>query len=354
MLDPDGYIMTWNEGAERIKGYTAEEIIGKHFSTFYPQEDKDWDKPGWELRVAKAEGRIEDEAWRIKKDGSRFWANVIITALYDENKNLIGFGKVTRDLTERVTAEQRAIQDARKIAEAEAASRAKSEFLTTMSHDLRTPLNAFGGYAELLGLGVAGPVTPGMSEYIQRIQNSQKHLLRIINDLLNLGQIEAGKIAYLQEAVDLGSAVSTVVQMVEPQAVRRRHTLETPVCEANVVANADAAKVGQILLNLLSNAVKYIPEGGNISVSCSRAMDMVSVSVEDDGPGIPDNMREAIFEPFVQVGRSLTSTKEGSGLGLAISRELAQAMGGTLTYKTRPEGGSRFTLSLPAKLETPS
>jgi PAS domain S-box-containing protein len=354
MLDPDGYIMTWNEGAERIKGYTAEEIIGKHFSTFYPQEDKDWDKPGWELRVAKAEGRIEDEAWRIKKDGSRFWANVIITALYDENKNLIGFGKVTRDLTERVTAEQRAIQDARKIAEAEAASRAKSEFLTTMSHELRTPLNAIGGYAELLGLGVAGPVTPGMSEYIQRIQNSQKHLLRIINDLLNLGQIEAGKIAYLQEAVDLGSAVSTVVQMVEPQAVRRRHTLETPVCEANVVANADAAKVGQILLNLLSNAVKYIPEGGNISVSCSRAMDMVSVSVEDDGPGIPDNMREAIFEPFVQVGRSLTSTKEGSGLGLAISRELAQAMGGTLTYKTRPEGGSRFTLSLPAKLETPS
>ena len=354
MLDPEGYIMTWNEGAQRIKGYTAEEIIGKHFSTFYPQEDKDWDKPGWELRVAIAEGRIEDEAWRIKKDGSRFWANVIITALYDETGKLIGFGKVTRDLTERITAEQRAIQDARKIAEAEAASRAKSEFLTTMSHELRTPLNAIGGYAELLGLGVAGPVTPGMTEYIGRIQNSQQHLLRIIIDLLNLGQIEAGRITYVQEAVSLRDSISTVLQMVEPQAVRRGHTMENPGCDADIIANADGAKVGQILLNLLSNAVKYIPEGGKISISCFRDERTVSVAVEDNGPGIPDNMREAIFEPFVQVGRSLTSIKEGSGLGLAISRELAQAMGGTLGYETRPQGGSRFLLTLPARLKTPS
>ena len=354
MLDPEGYIMTWNEGAEQIKGYSADEIIGKHFSIFYPQEDKDWDKPGWELRVVRAEGRIEDEAWRLRKDGTRFWANVIITALYDENKKLIGFGKVTRDLTERVLAEQRAIQDARKVAEAEAATRAKSEFLTTMSHELRTPLNAIGGYAELLGMGVAGPVTSGMAEYIQRIQNSQKHLLRIINDLLNLGQIEAGRVTYATEFVNLCDAVTSVVQMVEPQAVRRSHIIEKPVCASDIVASADSSKVGQILLNLLSNAVKYIPDGGRISVTCSRSADTVSVSVKDNGPGIPPNMREAIFQPFVQVGRSLTSIKEGSGLGLAISRELAQAMKGTLTYESPPEGGSHFLLVLPAGLETPS
>lgn len=353
MLDPEGYIMTWNEGAARIKGYSADEIIGKHFSIFYPQEDKEWDKPGWELDVARKEGRIEDEAWRLRKDGTRFWANVIITALYDANNKLIGFGKVTRDLTERVTAEQRAIQDAKKIAEAEAASRAKSEFLTTMSHELRTPLNAIGGYAELLGLGVAGPITPGMSEYIQRIQNSQKHLLRIINDLLNLGQIEAGRVTYLNEPVNLCDAVTSVVQMVEPQAARRGHKIRKPECPADIVAYADESKVGQILLNLLSNAVKYIPDGGTISVGCSRSKNNVSVSVKDDGPGIPENMREAIFEPFVQVGRSLTSIKEGSGLGLAISRELAQAMKGTLTYETLPNGGSHFELILPGTPGTP-
>lgn len=348
MLDTEGYIVTWNEGAGRIKGYSASEIIGKHFSTFYPEEDKAWDKPGWELRVAAAEGRVEDEAWRLRKDGSRFWANVIITALYDDNRRLIGYGKVTRDLTERVLAQQRAIEDARRIAEVEAASRAKSEFLTTMSHELRTPLNAIGGYAELLGLGIAGPVTREMQEYVERIQTSQKHLLRIINDLLNLGQIEAGRITYSREAVNLGRTVKSIYQMVIPQAALRDHTLIPPDCGDDVIALSDESKTAQVVLNLLSNAVKYTPNGGTISTQCAKGDGTVSVIVSDTGPGIPENMRDAIFEPFVQVGRSLTSMKEGTGLGLAISRELAKAMGGTLVFEARPEGGSRFTLTLPA------
>jgi PAS domain S-box-containing protein len=348
MLDPEGYIVTWNEGAARIKGYSATDIIGQHFSIFYPEEDKAWDKPAWELRIAAAEGRVEDEAWRLRKDGTRFWANVIITALYDDNRNLIGYGKVTRDLTERVMAQQRAIEDARRIAEAEAASRAKSEFLTTMSHELRTPLNAIGGYAELLGLGIAGPVTPEMQEYVERIQTSQQHLLRIINDLLNLGQIEAGRITYSREPVNLANTIKSIYQMVIPQAALRRHTLVPPECGGDVLALSDESKTAQVVLNLLSNAVKYTPNGGTISVKCRKADITVSVIVCDNGPGIPDSMREAIFEPFVQVGRSLTSMKEGTGLGLAISRELAKAMGGSLTFEPRPEGGSRFTLTLPA------
>ena len=348
MLDPEGYIVTWNEGAARIKGYSAADIIGQHFSIFYPEEDKAWDKPAWELRVAAAEGRVEDEAWRLRKDGTRFWANVIITALYDDNRNLIGYGKVTRDLTERVVAQQRAIEDARKIAEAEAASRAKSEFLTTMSHELRTPLNAIGGYAELLGLGIAGPVTPEMQEYVERIQTSQQHLLRIINDLLNLGQIEAGRITYSREPVNLAKTIKSIYQMVIPQAALRGHILAAPECGPDVVALSDESKTAQIVLNLLSNAVKYTSDGGRISVQCGKGDTTVSVTVCDNGPGIPDNMREAIFEPFVQVGRSLTSMKEGTGLGLAISRELARAMGGSLSFEPRPDGGSRFTLTLPA------
>jgi PAS domain S-box-containing protein len=347
MLDPEGYIATWNEGAYRTKGYTASEIIGKHFSIFYPEEDKAWDKPGWELKVATAEGRIEDEAWRVRKDGTRFWANVIITALYDENKKLIGFGKVTRDLTERILAQHKAVADAKKIAEAEAASRAKSEFLTTMSHELRTPLNAIGGYAELLSLGVVGPITTEMKEYIDRILNSQKHLLRIINDLLNLGQIEAGKITYQKEPVSLPATINSVYQMIEPQAASRHQKLERPVCPPDLVVCADGAKLGQILLNLLSNAVKYTQNGSTISLHCTRKGDIAEVTVTDNGPGIPENMREAIFEPFVQVGRSLTNVREGSGLGLAISREIAEAMEGTLTMEPVNSGGARFTLMLP-------
>lgn len=347
MLDPKGYIATWNEGASRIKGYSASEIIGKHFSIFYPEEDKAWDKPGWELKVASAEGRIEDEAWRVRKDGTRFWANVIITALYDENKKLIGFGKVTRDLTERVLAQHKAIADAKRIAEAEAASRAKSEFLTTMSHELRTPLNAIGGYAELLSLGVAGSLTPDMRDYIDRILNSQKHLLRIINDLLNLGQIEAGKISYLKEPVNLLATINSVYQMIEPQAATRDQKLTKPDCPPDLVVCADASKVGQILLNLLSNAVKYTPNGSVISLKCAKHDGIAEITVTDNGPGIPEHMREAIFEPFVQVGRSLTNVREGSGLGLAISREIARAMQGTLRMNPVPAGGSRFTLTLP-------
>lgn len=348
MLDPTGHIATWNEGASRIKGYSADEIIGKHFSIFYPEEDKAWDKPGWELKVAVQDGRIEDEAWRVRKDGTRFWANVIITALYDENKTLIGFGKVTRDLTERLLAQQKAISDAKKIAEVEAGSRAKSEFLTTMSHELRTPLNAIGGYAELLALGIAGPTTPGMLEYVERIQNSQKHLLRIINDLLNLGQIEAGRISYLTQPVDVLATVKSVYQMVEPQAIGRGQHLTSPVCDKNLMAFADASKVGQIVLNLLSNAIKYTPNGSTIRVRCSREEDKVRIIVSDNGPGIPESMRDAIFEPFVQVGRTLTNLREGTGLGLAISREIAQAMNGTLAMEPAEGGGSSFILILPA------
>src|SRR5918992_493959 len=218
-MDPTGHIVSWNAGARRIKGYEAEEIIGQHFSRFYPPDDTESGKPTWELEVATREGRLEDEGWRVRKDGTLFWANVVITALRDEGGRLVGFAKVTRDLTERRMAEARAIEDARRLAESEAANRAKTEFLAAMSHELRTPLNAIGGYADLLALGIGGRLSEEQEQYVERIQHSQRHLLTIISDLLDFGRIEAGEVVYDIQPVPLSSVVDAVQPMIEPQLV---------------------------------------------------------------------------------------------------------------------------------------
>ena len=196
MLDPSGRVASWNEGAERISGYTAKEILGRHFSIFYPAEDLSRGKPQLELQIATAHDRFEDEGWRIRRDGTLYWANVVITALRNPRGQLIGFTKVTRDLTDRRAAQERKIADARRLAEAEASNRAKSEFLATLSHELRTPLNAIGGYVDLLAMGIRGPVTEQQREDLERIRKSQQLLLGIITDLLNFSRIEAGAVSY--------------------------------------------------------------------------------------------------------------------------------------------------------------
>ncbi len=347
VLDPTGRILSWNIGAERIKGYRADEIIGQHFSMFYPDEDNARGKPAWELEVAAEEGRFEDEGWRVRKDGTLFWANVIITALRDKTGRLVGYAKVTRDLTERRAAQLRAIADARRLAEAEASSRAKSEFLATMSHELRTPLNAIGGYAELLLIGVGEPLAPRQRDFLERIRKSQQHLLGIINDLLNFSRIESGQVEYDIRPIHLRDVVAVVVPMVEPQVVMKQLTLERDVCGADVPARADSVKVEQILLNLLSNAIKFTDEQGRITVSCGVEGERAWLRVRDTGRGIDAAEHGVIFEPFVQVGRGLTHLQEGTGLGLAISRDMARAMGGDLTVESALGAGATFTLSLP-------
>ena len=347
MLDPKGCIASWNDGAQRIKGYKAEEIIGRHFSTFYPVEDVAAGKPPWELEVASRDGKYEEEGWRIRKDGSAFWASVLITALHGSDGTLIGFGKVTRDLTERRAGQERAIADARRIAAAEAASRTKSEFLTALSHELRTPINATMGYVELIGLGLAGQITDAQRDYLSRIRMSQDQLLRIINDLLNYSRIEAGQVQYDFTPVPIHELVEAVLPMVGPQAQNKELSLAHGPCPDRLVGRADRTKAEQIVLNLVSNAVKFTPSGGRVAVACTAQADRVAITVADTGPGIPLDQQSAIFEPFVQLGRSLTSGHEGTGLGLAISRDLARAMGGDVTVESTPGAGARFTFTLP-------
>lgn len=345
-LDPQGTVLSWNPGAQRFKGYEPHEIIGRHFRAFYSAADQAAQRPEMELEVAARDGRVEDEGWRIRKDGSRFWANVIITALRDESRALVGYAKVTRDLTERKAAEDRAVADARRLATAEEANRAKATFLASMSHELRTPLNAIAGYADLLLSGVGGTVSEQQRAYLDRILRSEKHLLAIINDILNFSRIEAGQLDYDLQTISLDCVVEVVTPMIEPQALAKRLTLVHTAVE-NAMVVADRAKVEQILLNLLSNAVKFTPRDGRIDVEVETIGSRVEMRVKDTGIGIPARDLRAIFQPFIQVGRSLTTTHEGTGLGLAISSDLAHAMGGELAVDSEVGVGSTFTLTLP-------
>jgi PAS domain S-box-containing protein len=349
MLNPDGTVASWNEGAERAKGYTASEIIGQSFERFYPAEKIAEGFPRYELEMAAREGRFEDEGWRLRKDGTRFWANVVITALRDPATNeLIGFAKITRDLTERKAAEDRALEDARRITEVEAANRAKAEFLAAMSHELRTPLNAISGYVELLESGLRGPVNETQVEDLGRIKRSGQHLLSIINDLLNFSRLEAGTVHYDITTFDVAQALDQVRVMVEPLAAAKSIELSWPASDSRLIARGDIAKVEQILVNLIGNAVKFTEDGGRITISQLKRPYDVHLVVTDTGIGIPDDQLEAIFEPFVQVGRTLSSSHEGTGLGLAISRDLARAMAGDLTATSTMGVGSTFTLCLPS------
>ncbi len=232
-------------------------------------------------------------------------------------------------------------------AEAENANKAKSEFLANMSHELRTPLNAIGGYAELLTEGIRGPITDAQGADLERIKRSQRHLLSLINDILNFAKIEAGRVRIDARDVSLNEVLGSLEALVAPQLLQKRIGYEYRCCDPSFTAHVDPERLQQILLNLLSNAVKFTPPDGEIIVECGPVGDAMRVRVSDTGVGIPADKLQTIFEPFVQLERGHSGAESGTGLGLAISRDLARAMRGDLTAESTLDRGSTFTLSIP-------
>lgn len=342
-LDTEGRVVSWNEGAERIKGWSADEILGRHFSVFYPPETRDH-TPARLLDAARRDGRVEDEGWRVRRDGTPFWANVVITALRDQTGALTGFSKVTRDITDRRRAEE-ALNAAR--ADAERASRAKSEFLSRMSHELRTPLTAILGFNQLLQMD-REELDDDQRHAVDQIARAGGHLLEMIEEVLDIARIEAGGQALTIEPVEVAPLLNEAAALIQPQAQAAGVTVEIGAAD-DLVLKADRRAGLQILLNLLSNAIKYGGADGTVRVSAVGSKGRISIAVEDEGPGVPAATAHRLFTPFDRLDAERWSGAEGSGLGLALSRGLAKAMGGDVVHRPRPTGsGAVFALELPA------
>jgi PAS domain S-box-containing protein len=355
MLDLDGRVMSWNGGVERIKGYRADEIIGQHFSRFFVPDDIRSGKPERELQQARDKGRYEEEGWRVRKDGTRFWAHVVLSALHDQSGRLRGFAKMTRDITERKQAEQAQRRNAeleeqnRRIA---AANQMKSEFLANMSHELRTPLNSIIGFAELMHDAKVGPVSDEHKEYLGDILTSARHLLRLINDILDLARVEAGKLEFWPQPLDPAQAINEVRDILRTLAARKRIRVDVAVDPALGTLVLDPGRFKQVLYNYLSNALKFTPDEGRVMV---RAMpngpSAFRLEVEDTGVGIKPTEIGRLFSEFEQLDAGTAKRHQGAGLGLALTKRLVEAQAGQVGVRSTVGQGSTFFAILPRVAE---
>lgn len=370
LMDAEGVITFWGEGARYIKWWMRREAEGAHLRLLYPDGGAEDGSAEEHLRRAVAEGEYVGEGSRVRRDGSTFWAGVTLTALRDQDGELLGFTKVTRDLTARRAADaalERAAAAERALHAAEAVSAARAQFVSTLSHEVRTPIQAIMAYAELLEKEVGGPLTDQQRRFVSRMQSSARHLLALVEDELEVARLDAERAAPQGEAVIVGEVVTAALNLVEPQAHKAGVRLQddTATTAARLACWGREERVRQILINLLANALKYAQPCGTepptVTVSTGTANlpptgtnlpghgPWVFVRVEDTGPGVPEAKVDTIFEPFVQLGRSEHHI-EGAGLGLAISRRYARQMHGDISLDTldrRTGSGAVFSLWLP-------
>jgi PAS domain S-box-containing protein len=333
MLDARGHVVSWNQGAQRIKGYTADEIIGKHFSTFYTQEALDRDHPSKELSIAIREGRYEEEGWRKRKGGARFWANVVITALWDKRGNLTGFAKVTRDLTQRKIEEDMLRRK----------NEALEAFAHTLSHDLRAPVRSIASFAEILTSGGQGVPAEERNRYLKKIANAAEAMNSMITEILNLSQVSTSLAP--EEEVVLEDILGETLRLLETDREKAGAVVQIRQPLPRVIGNR--MLLIQIFSNLLSNAFKFVAPGEKPKVeifASIRGRDC-AIHVKDQGVGVPAAMQEKIFTPFER--GNATRDIPGMGVGLAIVRKAAERMGGNVSVKSRAGEGSEFIITLP-------
>lgn len=336
MLDQDGNVVSWNKGAERINGYAANEIIGQHISRFFTADSIERNQPQRELTAARAQGRYADEGWRVRKDGRHYWANVVLTPLYDEEGQFRGFAKVTRDMTEL-----------KRMESLEQRERQTNEFLAMLGHELRNPLAAARNALTLMGMRSADDGTREWSRNV--IDRQMAQLTRLVDELLDVARITSGKLELKKEHIDLNSAILRVAESCHSAAEARQQTLTIQASKEHLLVEGDPVRISQIVLNLLNNAIKYTPIGGTIAVGIARDGDWAVLRVTDTGIGIPPELLPKVFDLFVQGERSLARTEGGLGIGLTVVRKLVTLHGGTVTARSDGEGkGSGFTVLLPA------
>ncbi len=352
LLDADGLVLTWNEGAERLNGYKEDEVIGRSFQTFYMQEDIAAGKPQSAIRQARESGQFESSGWHVRKDGTRYFADTLITALHDAGGEFVGFAKITRDITQ----EKRTEQDLHlAIEQAESASRAKSEFVANMSHELRTPMNAVLGMTYLLGNSA---LNQEQRKYLDMIRASGQSLLDILNDILDFSKIEAGRMELSPSEFRLGDVLDALATIMSVNSGDKDLELIIEVApETPDLLVGDALRVQQVLINLVGNAIKFTERGAvSVSVRCAECGDDVAnleFRVNDSGIGMTAEQQARLFSPFTQADSSMTRRFGGSGLGLTICRRLADLMGGQISLTSELGVGSEFRAVLPLKKARP-
>ena len=335
ILDPHGLISSWNWGAQCIIGYRASEVIGKHFSRFFTDEDLQAHKPWEELATARDHGRFEGEGWRLRNDGSRFWARAVVTALYDSAGQLRGFAKVTQDLSDR-----------RHTQALEAAARNVNEFIAVLAHEIRNPLAPIQTAVQVIeSTPKTAPERDRMYEIIRR---QASHLRRISDDMLDITHVARGEMVAECKLLDLSKIVNDTTEAIALDAARRHHRLELDLAPEPLLVEGDAHRLSQLLTNLLTNACMYTPPGGHISVTTRAGGIYAEVAVKDNGLGIEPGALDQIFEMFVQRSPVIERVGGGLGIGLALSRRIAELHRGALVAESEgPNKGSVFTFRMP-------
>lgn len=352
MLDPEGRVVSWNEGAQRIKGYTHEQIVGHHFSIFYPAEDVANGKPGRILEEAARQGRVEDEGWRVRKDGSKFWASVVVTALRDRDGVLQGFAKVTRDITERRQAEERrnAERDdeaaqlrarADQMAELE---QMKTEFLNLASHELRGPLAVVRGYNWMLRDGVVR--AEELPAIVRIVEAKLVQINLLVEQMLEAARLEADRMVLNRTTFDLAEVASG--QAKAYASVSDDHDIQIVKPEEPVLVSADLARMTIVIANLIDNAIKYSPGADRVQVTVGHEDRCAYVAVRDFGVGIAPDQMPLLFQRFSRLPTEQNVTTPGTGLGLFLCQAIARRHGGEVVVDSVAGKGSEFTLRLPA------